>query len=805
MDTGQVTAVMNHTDSNRAKEKEAQQHCNRCGKLKRSLNKGSFTSWIFRPGSCTCANDVQAPKSDKKPQKNRITGTDLKTPEIEKYEILDFVGQGGMGSVYKVQEDKIGETFAVKVLRPEFVPDHIAVKRFEQEAIAASKLTHPNLVRVFGHGKTADGSPYLIMEYLDGESLEEYMERVGRLEPEIALEIFIQTCGALTHAHTKGVIHRDLKPANIILTFTDSGGITARVVDFGIAKIQHDMRSTQDLTETGSVLGSPAYMSPEQCLGAQIDLRADIYSMGCVLFETLTGEELYSGENPVQVIAKHLEETPEKFDSANIRPKRLKDVISTCIQKDIDKRYQSAVELGIDLQRIKEGKQPEFCMLTEDKFEQWTKKKPVLITALSMFALIVIGGALTLFPKIELMSLIRNCLMLLSFLIFGFSVSKILKIISTCTIRTAKIIDIAAAAFFMSLLAGCFYIFGYCMSQYSGFYLKITGLETGLANSVALTAFLAILYLLLDKTKFKSHEYLQGRYDTKVFRASSSMVLSIGLTLLSFGAISKASDMLPKVESASEMESKWVRSKETDYLSKLVIANDNAFDNQDSKIAGLYKYARGVRYFQQGNIQYALDDFDSVIKRGGPVKNDALVERAVILFCHEKNEKAMQDINSVLTDDPDNRNALVTKGLLSLAKFDSKSAVLNYSKAAKFKTTTTSTVLTYLAYVQNGEKEKGIRILKEYLKDDKENRMIQYMLGSCSYNDLIKTMVPDTKCNTEALIGWDLLLKGKVRQSNQKFQYVIAFVDKNGFKWHHGIFYGLAKAGYTHNQKQQQI
>ena len=773
--------------------------CNFCGKAKQSQSRSFITSWIFRTASCTCKKGKSDTKAkDSKSTENKPLAKEIKTPEIEKYDVVDFIGQGGMGSVYKVSDKSQGQVCAIKVLRPEFVPDHIAVKRFQQEAIAASKLTHPNLVNVFDHGKTADGSPYIVMEYLEGESLNEYIERVGAVEYKTALDILIQTCAALSHAHTQGVIHRDLKPANIILSFNELGEVNARVVDFGIAKIQHDMRSTSDLTETGSVLGSPAYMSPEQCLGAQIDSRADLYSLGCVLFETLTGEELYSGENPVQVIAKHLEETPEKFENANIHPKHLKEVIRTCIQKDVNKRYQSSVELGIDLLRIKEGKEPEFCLLSDDKLERWTKKKPVIAVFFSVLGLIGLGGAMTIFPQIELISFLRSCIAFMSFIILGFSIAKVIKTVVTCASRKARVIDLATLTFFWSLLIGCFYTTGYCMSKFSGLVLPASGLETGIANSFVLIAFAAIAYLLIDRTTLKSKEYLQGKFNIKSIRAASTVLISLAFTLITFNAVSKTTEMLPTVESAVMMESRWVKSKETDYLSKLVIANDNANDNQDSKIANLYKFARAIRQFEQGNIQFAKIDFDAVIKNGGPMKDSALIERAVISFSLNNPKMAMQDIDNVLKHDPQNRDAMVTKALISLANFDSKNAAKYYLQAAKYKVTTTSTALTYFALVQNNEKQKALKFLNDWLKKNPDDKLVLYLLGRCSYAELVNKLHPDTKCNTNVLVGWNLLLQDKKKQAREKFQSSITYIKSNGFMWHHGIFYGLAKSGYKH-------
>lgn len=280
----------------------------------------------------------------------------------EDYEVLGQIGRGGMGSVYKVRDRKLDRILAFKLLDRTLAEDQVALKRFEQEAAAASQLDHDNLVAVYGHGRTHDGTPYLVMDYLEGKNLSEVLKEEGTMEPGRALSIFQQIAEALRHAHEKNVIHRDIKPTNIILTRTESGVEIARIVDFGIAKVMPAAnRETHDLTETGEVFGSPHYMSPEQCLGFMLDQRSDIYSLGCLMYEALTGDSPFAGANPIQVVVKHINEDPVKFPASITTgsiAKKLERAVLHCLEKDKNNRYQSASDLIKDLDLIKAGKNP---------------------------------------------------------------------------------------------------------------------------------------------------------------------------------------------------------------------------------------------------------------------------------------------------------------------------------------------------------------------------------------------------------------------------------------------------------------
>jgi serine/threonine protein kinase len=274
------------------------------------------------------------------------------------YEVIEVLGQGGMGTVYKVFDKALKTVFAIKVLRPEFSQDAFTIKRFQQEANAVSKLTHPNLATVYDQGITTSGAPYLVMGYIEGKGLDQILREEHRLDARRAIDLFLQIADSVQYAHEHGVVHRDLKPSNIIISDKDQ----AHIVDFGIAKILpvNQARETQNLTATGEIFGSPSYMSPEQGMGYNLETRSDIYSFGCVMYEMLTGRVPFEAANPIQTIVQHLSEKPPamqtQFYGKNCVPKAIEQVVLKCLEKDPANRYQSMRALHEDLQRVQSGK-----------------------------------------------------------------------------------------------------------------------------------------------------------------------------------------------------------------------------------------------------------------------------------------------------------------------------------------------------------------------------------------------------------------------------------------------------------------
>jgi serine/threonine protein kinase len=263
-----------------------------------------------------------------------------------KYEIESLIGTGGMGSVYAGHHKVLGKRVAIKVLHPWLAGESRSCQRFLQEARAISALNHPNVVAVDSCGRVGD-IVYIAMEFLDGESLADRIKRLGRLPVEEAVQIVEAAAYGLGHAHSAGILHRDVKPSNIMLCSDSEGKTIVKVVDFGIAKIiqpDHADSAPQNLTSTNSAIGTPYYMSPEQCAHQDLDARADVYSLGCVLFECLSGTVPFAGDSPLAIMLAHLHEEPAALPQ-NI-PVYLQAVTDKAMETDRDSRYQSMREFA---------------------------------------------------------------------------------------------------------------------------------------------------------------------------------------------------------------------------------------------------------------------------------------------------------------------------------------------------------------------------------------------------------------------------------------------------------------------------
>jgi serine/threonine protein kinase len=277
----------------------------------------------------------------------------------DRYESIELIGKGGMGAVYKVTDKSSGQIIALKILRPELASDKAAVKRFEQEVNATIELKHPNLVNVHYLSQTTDGIPFLAMNYIKGEGLDEVIKFDRFMPTERALNIFAQTAAALAHAHSKNIIHRDMKPSNILISQNSDGREHINIVDFGIAKVLAPNIQQTQLTQTGELFGSPLYMSPEQCSGSLVDLRSDIYSFGCVMYEVVCGKPPFLEENPFQVMLKQVQEEPVPLHSVNPSVSIHKDleyVVMRCLQKEPGDRYQTVNALIEDLKQMQARK-----------------------------------------------------------------------------------------------------------------------------------------------------------------------------------------------------------------------------------------------------------------------------------------------------------------------------------------------------------------------------------------------------------------------------------------------------------------
>jgi beta-lactam-binding protein with PASTA domain len=343
----------------------------------------------------------------------------MTTPQVlgERYEIGGVLGRGGMAEVHRGRDLRLGREVAVKVLRQDLARDPSFQVRFRREAQAAASLNHPAIVAVYdtGEDRTSTGAtPYIVMEYVEGDTLRDVLRREGVLPPERAMSLAADICGALDFSHRNGIVHRDVKPGNVMIT--PQG--TVKVMDFGIARAVSDSAAT--MTSTAAVIGTAQYLSPEQARGEGVDARSDVYSVGCLLYELVTGAPPFTGDSPVAVAYQHVREDPRLPSSINPRvPAELDAILLKAMSKNPANRYQSAAEMRNDLMRALAGQRVEATPVMGDAEkttilaatrgygygdEDWddadererTKRKRRIIAIVSVLAVLLIGGAIAL-------------------------------------------------------------------------------------------------------------------------------------------------------------------------------------------------------------------------------------------------------------------------------------------------------------------------------------------------------------------------------------------------------------------------
>ncbi|MBY0550881.1 MAG: serine/threonine protein kinase [Candidatus Obscuribacterales bacterium] len=268
-----------------------------------------------------------------------------------RFRLIGLIGKGGMAVVYKAEDLLLGSTVAIKMLLSHVEEDDSMVERFIREAKASSRVMHPNLMKLLDYGEDENGSPFLVVEYLPGKSLATLQKEQKVLGVNNTIHIFAQISEAVAAAHGKGIIHRDLKPSNVMLIESEETEYFVKVVDFGLAK-QSAATESQQLTQTGEVFGSPLYMSPEQCRGDVLDYRSDIYSLGIMLYEALTGKVPFYGENMVATISKHMTEAPLPFQQSRpdlYIPEKLEAVVMKALSKSPVDRHASMNDFYEDL------------------------------------------------------------------------------------------------------------------------------------------------------------------------------------------------------------------------------------------------------------------------------------------------------------------------------------------------------------------------------------------------------------------------------------------------------------------------
>jgi serine/threonine protein kinase len=312
-----------------------------------------------------------------------------------RYEILELIGQGGAGAVYRVKHQALNKTFALKALNSGVSTDEKALRRFDAEAKTVGNLSSPYLIQVHDYGVTDSGIPYLVLDYIEGTNLADEIARLGHLDEARVLKLFSKVCDGLQHAHANQIIHRDLKPSNIMLLRDENGNEIPKIVDFGIAKRQAMENS---VTQTGEIFGTPLYMSPEQCLGKPVDNRSDIYSLGCVMYEALTGAPPLAGVNPVETVLRHINDAPVPLRKACGDWKvsaEIEQVVMSCLDKDPKNRPDDAASVQKNLERISRGDKPS-VRKTALRFSPKHKTVGLVIISFIMGGILFVGAIVAL-------------------------------------------------------------------------------------------------------------------------------------------------------------------------------------------------------------------------------------------------------------------------------------------------------------------------------------------------------------------------------------------------------------------------
>jgi serine/threonine protein kinase/Tfp pilus assembly protein PilF len=288
------------------------------------------------------SKDIGITKTIESPVEELIRGTTL----ADRYQIIEELGKGGMGTVFRVEDTKIGQDIALKLIKPDISSDKKTIERFRNELKTTRMISHRNVCRMFDLGDS-EGTYFITMEYIPGEDLKSFIRRVGQLPSGKAISITRQACEGLAEAHRLGVVHRDLKPGNIMV---DKEG-NVRIMDFGIARSM----SGEGLTMEGVIIGTPEYMSPEQAGGEEVDTRADIYSLGVIMYEMVTGQLPFEGDSPLNIAMMHKSEAPPnpKWQNPQI-PDALGRIILTCLEKEKGRRFQTVEDLISELNKIEE-------------------------------------------------------------------------------------------------------------------------------------------------------------------------------------------------------------------------------------------------------------------------------------------------------------------------------------------------------------------------------------------------------------------------------------------------------------------
>ncbi|MBX9671502.1 MAG: protein kinase [Candidatus Obscuribacterales bacterium] len=571
----------------------------------------------------------------------------------KRYVALEKIGTGGMGAVYKVLDRELDKHFAIKVLQSNLAKDSVALKRFEQEVESASKLAHPNLVAVYGYDRLPDGSPFLIMDFLEGNNLSQMIKEKGTLSCEQALDVFLQIAHGLAHAHERGVVHRDIKPTNIIVTAGADGRLTVKIVDFGIAKaLPTANRETHNLTETGEVFGSPDYMSPEQCLGFMLDHRSDVYSLGCLMYEAMTGNTPFAGANPIQLVVKHINEEVPEFPAEAKRKKetqRLENVVLRCLEKDQSNRYQSMESLIGDLQAVKDGKQT-------SKYSRTKRAKPIFTTKAVIGLVIVIPvvlfyGMAVLFSASDaseltmriVMAVVASGLLVGTYIFFGMAQEKYRKIENRSVEERTGWAALALGCLSVVLVSVTPWPVGLAMFGYrspsNGWELPMYMMLEVHVVFALLTAFAGVGCLLFRKKAVVSVQNILSKF------VAITVMLPLFIALVFPNLVGRGLYTVGMIPSKFHQE----------FSLSLV-----EFGAYLSKSSRFYQEAAQMADLKLGDKARAINDISKAIKLS-PESEELLGERASLYERTEEYDLELRDLNAYVAGSD--------QGLLSRAAF----------------------------------------------------------------------------------------------------------------------------------------
>lgn len=326
-----------------------------------------------------------------------LWGTAPKAPKLiaGRYKVEGQLGQGGMGRVYRCHDSVLQRSVAVKLVHHDLEEQYFA--RFHQEAKAASQLNHRNILHVLDFGLTEERQPYMVMELVAGETIDEILRRSGPFSIAETLEIMVNVCLGMQHAHSQGVVHRDLKTSNIMIGRRGDQEMIPLILDFGIAKMINNPDDKGMLTKTGEIMGSPRYMSPEQASGLVVDGRSDIYSLGCVLFEMLTGRPPFDADSAMETIYMHLNDRPPKLNERSKKQfsEQLEAITRRLLQKNPADRFASMTELSEELIRAQHSLDDSKLDTTGSTSTSQTSKSssPIVVLSIAIAAIIPIAGA----------------------------------------------------------------------------------------------------------------------------------------------------------------------------------------------------------------------------------------------------------------------------------------------------------------------------------------------------------------------------------------------------------------------------